>query len=350
MIILTENEIINTITKSRSLSEKRLVEIFATNPIQERYGLKHRFTGNDKKRVLERASNFCVIKDYGDKHYYISKVYQNPPPLNFDKMSNDIYQYLCPIILNIITSDNYKEDAQKLYKWAIMTKMINENYYHIKNYPNTSMEQFYIKPKPFRDFYTRCESAIEYYIPKAFKYLQDADLITYDEVYYYKPAKSVIEIDGIKYKSVKSPKQVRATEDDIQFYFDCMKNADIDVDIKKSKERYFGSKSKIYKNTLSEKLAEKNILYFYKTYECHVVNKARCIAVMEMFDFNDIYTKLNQIFIDKLLTNAANCKKNDKEENRTEYLDNFADMCDITINHQTESVKERLVCCSTHNK
>lgn len=347
---MTENEIIYTLTKPRSLSEKRLVEIFATIPIKERYESQKRFTGSDKKRVLERARNFCVIKDCGNRHYYISKVYENPPPLNFGKMNNDIYQYLCPIILNIITSDNYKEEAIKLYKWAIMTKIINENYYYVKDYPCTAMNQFYINPKSFHDFYTRCESAIEYYIPKAFKYLQDADLIIFNEVYYYKPDKSIIEVSGEKYKAVKVPKPIRATADDVQFYFDCMKNADIDVDIQKSKERYFGSKSKIYKNTVSKKLAERDILYFYKTYECRVVNKDRCIAVMEMFDFNDIYTKLNQIFTEKLLGNAANSRKNDQEENRTEYLGDFADMCDITINHKTESVKERLVCCSMHNK
>lgn len=347
---MTEYEIISILAEHCSISEKRLVEIFGTPPIQERYELRKKLDGRDKKRVLEIACNFCVIKDYGNKHYYISKVYQNPKPLNFDKMNNDIYQYLCPIILNIVTSDNYKEDAVKLYKWAIMTKMINENYYYVKDYPNTSMEQFYIKPRPFRDFFTRCESAIEYYIPKAFKYLQDADLITFNEVYYYKPNKSMIEVDGVKYKAIKSPKPVRATADDVLFYFDCLKNADIDVDIKKSKERYFGSKSKIYKNTLSQKLAERDILYFYKTYECRVVNKDRCIAVMEMFDFNDIHTKLNQIFTEKLLANATNCRKNDKEENRKEYLDDFADMCDIAINHKTESVKERLVCCSMNNK
>ena len=81
-----------------------------------------------------------------------------------------------------------------------------------------------------------------------------------------------------------------------------------------------------------------------------MVNKDRCIAVMEMFDFNDIHTKLNQMFTEKLLANATNCRKNDKEENRKEYLDDFADMCDIAINHKTESVKERLVCCSMNNK
>ena len=347
---MTENKIISAISEHSSISEKRLVEIFGTVSIQERYTTNKKLNSRDKKRILETASNFCIVKDYGNKHYYISKVYKNPPPLNFNKMNKDIYSCLCPIILSIITNDNYKEEALKIYKWAMMTKMINENYYHIKNFPCTAMEQFYISPKPFRDFYTRCESAIEYYIPKAFKYLQEAGLITLNEVFYYKPDKSIIEVDGVKYKAVKSLKPVKAEDEDIQFFLDCIETTDADVDIRKSKERYFGRKAKIFKDTLSKKLADRNILYFYKAYVCRVIDKDRCIAVMEMFDLNNIYDRLNQILIEKLLDNAVNNKKNATDEKRTEYLDGFTDLCDIIINHKTQSVEERLICYSTHNK
>ena len=60
---MTENEILELKLKPRSLSEKRLVEIFATPSIYERYKNNGRFIGSDKKRVLERASKFCKIRD-----------------------------------------------------------------------------------------------------------------------------------------------------------------------------------------------------------------------------------------------------------------------------------------------
>ena len=92
---MTENEILELKLKPRGLSEKRLVEIFATPSIYERYKNNGRFIGSDKKRVLERASKFCKIRDDGDKQYYISKVYENPLPTNFPKMNTDLYKYLC---------------------------------------------------------------------------------------------------------------------------------------------------------------------------------------------------------------------------------------------------------------
>ena len=60
---MTENEILELKLKPRGLSEKRLVEIFATPSIYERYKNNGRFIGSDKKRVLERASKFCKIRD-----------------------------------------------------------------------------------------------------------------------------------------------------------------------------------------------------------------------------------------------------------------------------------------------
>lgn len=349
---MTENEILELKLKPRGLSEKRLVEIFATPSIYERYKNNGRFIGSDKKRVLERASKFCKIRDDGDKQYYISKVYENPLPTNFPKMNADLYKYLCPLILEKLINDHDEKNriTMTVGVWARELKMVNDNYEVVREYPNTAMKQFYIKSSAFYDFYSKCDNAIDYYVVQALKYLYSAGLIIWREVYFYQPITPIIEKDGEQYKAVKKPKPIAATEDDMNIYSECLAIADKAAEITNASERYYSSKARIFKTVLTAELKEHGILYFYKTYEAYYVNKDRCKYVMDQFDTDDILTKFNNALTEKLLANAATRKEREREELLAEYLDGFTDMCDITINHKTESVKERLVCCSTHSK
>ena len=64
---MTENEILNLNLIKRSISEKRLIEVFGTPKIEENYKATGRFTRTDNSRVLSKASRFCEIRDDGNR-------------------------------------------------------------------------------------------------------------------------------------------------------------------------------------------------------------------------------------------------------------------------------------------
>ena len=334
---MTENEIIKLGLKPRSITEKKLVEIFATPSMQERYSKEDKFASSDKARLLQRARRFCEIRDDGNRQYYISKVYENPLPSNFDKMNKDLYQYICPLILTSLVNhhDKHNKITMTVGVWAREIEMVNNNYTKVE-------DKFGIDKAAFYDFYDRCDEAIDYYIIQALKYLQSAGLIIWREVYFVQPTTPEVLKDGQVYRAVEEPKPRPATEEDMKFYTECVKAADEKANIKNAKERYYSIKSKLFRQTLMSKLHEKEIRYIYKSYEAYYINPDRCSAVLDMFDQNDIINRFNEAFINKLATNAESRKLQEKFKNCTDYIGNFLALCDMTINNNTENLEERL--------
>ncbi len=343
---MTENEILKLNLKQRSISEKRLVEIFGTPKIQQNYKTNGRFTGTDKSRVLAKANRFCDIRDGGNRQYYITKIYDNPLPSNFDKMNKDLYQYICPLILNSLINhhDKHNKITMTVGVWAREIQMINQNYDLVKSNFNKieNSLKLELSQNVFYDFYDRCDEAIDYYIIQALKYLQSAGLIIWREVYFVQPTTPTITQDGKVYKAIIEPKPRPATEDDMKYYAECIKVADEKANISNAKERYYSNKSKTFRDILMTELRKKKIRYIFKSYEAYYVNPDRCSAVLNMFNQDDIIDRFNEAFINKLVTNAESRKLQEKFKNCTDYIGNFLALCDMTINNKTENLEERL--------
>lgn len=61
-------------------SENKIVDIFGTEKQKESYKNHGRLTSNNRKYILNRASNYCEIKYLGNHRYSISKVkYERVP-------------------------------------------------------------------------------------------------------------------------------------------------------------------------------------------------------------------------------------------------------------------------------
>lgn len=345
---MTENEIVKLKLKPRSISEKRLVEIFATPAIKERYKKEGRFVSSDKKRLLDRVKRFCDIRDEGDRQYYITKVYDNPRPSNFDKMNKDLYQYICPLILDALVNGKEANEKRKctltVGLWAREIQMVNYNYDIIKNAGIKKIEEeFDICYNTYYDFYNRCDEAIDYYIIQALKYLHSAGLIIWRDVYFIQSVTPTIEKDGDIYEKVEKPKVRQATEDDMKFYAKCIEIADTKANIKNAKERYYSKKAKPFRDALIKELNNGGILYIFKSYEAYYINRSRCKAVLNMFDVDDnILDNFNAAFVDKLSTNADTRKLQPKFQSNDNYIDEFLSLCDMTINNKTESLEERI--------
>ena len=345
---MTENEIMKLKLKPRSISEKRLVEIFATPAIKERYNKEGKFVSSDKKRLLDRASRFCEIRDDGNRQYYITKVYNNPRPSNFDKMNKELYQYICPLILDALVNGKEADEKRKctltVGLWAREIQMVNYNYEIIKEAGIKKIEnEFKIRHNTYYDFYNRCDEAIDYYIIQALKYLYSAGLIIWRDVYFVQPVTPTIEKDGEIYEKKEKPKVRQATEDEMKFYAKCVEIADEKANIKNAKERYYSTKASCFRETLIKELNKGGILYIFKSYEAYYVNRDRCKAVLDMFDVSDnILDNFNAAFIAKLATNADARKLQPKFKSNDNYIDEFLSLCDMTINNKTENLEERI--------
>lgn len=344
---MTDSEILKQNLKGRVVSEKRLIEIFGTPTIMNNYKKNGHFIHNDKYRLMDKVKRFCKVVEKDNKQYYISDFYDNPRPSNFDKMNKDLYQYICPLILDALVNGKEADEKRKctltVGLWAREIQMVNYNYDIIKNAGIKKIEkEFDICCNTYYDFYNRCDEAIDYYIIQALKYLHSAGLIIWRDVYFIQPVTPTIEKDGDVYEKIEKPKVRQATEDDMKFYAKCIEIADEKANITNAKERYYSTKASHFRDVLIKELNKGGILYIFKSYEAYYVNRDRCKTVLNMFDVNDnILDNFNAAFIDKLSTNADTRKSQPKFQSNDNYIDEFLSLCDMTINNKTENLEER---------
>ena len=346
--IMTDSEILKLNLKGRVISEKRLIEIFGTPTIMNNYKENGHFIRNDKYRLMDKAKRFCNIVEKENKQYYISDFYNNPRPSNFEKMNKDLYQYICPLILDALVNGKEADEKRKctltVGLWAREIQMVNYNYEIIKEAGIKKIEnEFKIRYNTYYDFYNRCDEAIDYYIIQALKYLYSAGLIIWRDVYFVQPVTPIIEKDGEIYEKKEKPKVRQATEDEMKFYAKCVEIADEKANITNAKERYYSTKASCFRETLIKELNKGGILYIFKSYEAYYVNRDRCKAVLDMFDVSDnILDNFNAAFISKLATNADARKLQPKFRSNDNYIDEFLSLCDMTINNKTENLEERI--------
>jgi len=346
--IMTDSEILKLNLKGRVISEKRLIEIFGTPTIMNNYKKNGHFIRNDKYRLMDKAKRFCNIVEKENKQYYISDFYNSPRPSNFDKMNKELYQYICPLILDALVNGKEADEKRKctltVGLWAREIQMVNYNYEIIKEAGIKKIEnEFKIRHNTYYDFYNRCDETIDYYIIQALKYLYSAGLIIWRDVYFVQPVTPMIEKDGEVYEKKEKPKVRQATEDEMKFYAKCVEIADEKANITNAKERYYSTKASCFRETLIKELNKGGILYIFKSYEAYYVNRDRCKAVLDMFDVSDnILDNFNAAFISKLATNAEARKLQPKFKTNDNYIDEFLSLCDMTINNKTENLEERI--------
>lgn len=345
---MTDSEIQALNLKPRSLTEKRLVEIFATDKIQNNYKAKGRFSSSEKSRVLKRAAKYCKIKDCGSRSYRITKVYNNYLPLNFDKMNRDLYQFICPLVLSFLLNVHNKNDKiiMTIESWAKRIQMINNNYDLIKDDSVQTEIQTIFHSDVINDFCHQCSNAINYYIIKSFNYLQDAGLIAYRNIFYSVPAGTLNNTNEDKC-SLKQDYYRQATEQEIKLYTQCIKTAKKLTGIENDRKCYYGIYSKEFRETLNKELIKGGIQYIFRKYEVYCVDFDKCNKVLAEFERNSNSSDVklfNQMFINKLLNNAnKRTLKGEFADKKEKYLNDYSKLCKLIIDHDTKYIKERLI-------
>lgn len=121
--------------------------------------------------------------------------------------------------------------------------------------------------------------------------------------------------------------------------------------LEKASECFYGSKAFDFCNMLSDRLKEKNIMYFYDSYEIYYTNLDRCKKLFKEFKQckeEDILIKeFNKFFIEYII-NKAELRKNKQKELENElhkyrlddnYIANIKTLSDLTIDINTEKYR-----------
>ncbi len=345
--------------KLGKISESELVELFGSPSQKKSYAEKGKFTSSYKSSLFKKINKYCKIKPLskknGEQMYKITEVYENPLPANFDKMSSSLYQYITPLILNKLINGHDKNNKIEITvgKWAREIHMVNHNYNLIKYNRDGAEKEFVLPLDTIDEFYDKTDHAINWYISKALGYLKSAGLIIWRENYRLNrevhDETSTIDDKGNVYVDITIENQ-EATEDDMQFYSECVAIADKEAGIKNDGERYYSKKSKVFSEALRRELYKRKIKTVYKTYEAYYVHLDKCQQVLNNFgEFNEkqLISDFNREFSNLLIGNAE--KRYDKNPDgyknymdKNNYSIDFQDLCEITIDDKTEYLGHRV--------
>lgn len=339
--------------KNGIVSEKDLVNIFATTGQAQKYFSVNKFTGNNKNILLKEVSRYCSIVDLGNRQYEISEVKKYPIPKIYDKMNKSLYQYIVPLILNKLIDGHDKNNKITLTsnKWARQIQMINGNYNLIKFHKKDASDKLDFRISYIEDFYNKADDMINNYLEMSLKYLKQTGSIIWREVYMVhmeSVGDKIIEIDDSNNIYAEfNVDEHQATQEEMEFFSRCVEAADKIAGIDKSsdtdRERYYGKKALRFTKALSSELNKRNIKYIYKTYEVYYIHLDRCKDMMRLFNNENMIENFNHEF-EKLITDNATkrYKKGELSKYSEDYVNTFVDLCEITINSKTESMAHRL--------
>lgn len=344
----------STIKKGK-LSEQKLVELYGSDTQKKSYLENGHFVGANKKILLSKVSRYCNIEDLGNRIYKISQVYEYPLPANFNKMNQSLYQYIVPLLLtNLINGhDEHNKIDVTVGKWAREINMVNRNYNLVKyNREDASRETQY-SLNTINEFYDKADDMIDWYITNALDYLKSAGLIIWREVHRVNEevssGESIIDENGNINVDISIDSH-QASEEEMDYYSQCIAIADKVAQIENASERYYSKKAKQFGEVLKKELYKKKIKCVYKTYEAYYVNLDKCKFVLSQFgEFNtdNLIREFNREFTNMIVGNAE--KRFEKYPNKyisyaakDDYALCFQGLCEITVDKDTEYLGSRI--------
>lgn len=344
----------STIKKGK-LSEQKLVELYGSDTQKKSYLENGHFVGANKKTLLNKVSRYCNIEDLGNRTYRITDVYKYPLPANFNKMNQSLYQYVVPLLLtNLINGhDEHNKIDITVGKWAREINMVNRNYNLVKyNREDASRETQY-SINTINEFYDKADDMIDWYITNALDYLKSAGLIIWREVHRVNEevssGENVIDENGNINVDISIDSH-QASEEEMEYYSQCIAIADKVAQIESANERYYSKKSKQFGEALKRELYKKKIKCVYKTYEAYYVNLDKCKFVLNQFgEFNtgNLIGEFNREFTNMIVGNAE--KRFEKYPDRylsyaakDDYTICFQGLCEITVDKDTEYLGSRI--------
>lgn len=359
--------------KIGELNSNQLANTFGTQKQKEKIKKGKYLSGKEKELLLKKASKFCEIEDLGQGNFKIHKVFNID--INKDELIlpllKGLSQYITPLILIKLLEEqdeNYKITLPFL-GWAKKFEMINENYPFIKYHQKQSSEYLKIDEDTMFDYFEKMDDCIKYYLEKILKALGDRkglDLIEVDSITMVRKIIIESEIKNHNIKIECGYKDEMISDEDRKFVIDCENVAKKKASIVDNKEKFYGLKSYIYKNTLKELLKEKHILFTYQAYNIFCKNKEEVSKVLSKFksvinNDENLIKIFNEVFIEYIENKAKKIQKREQEKldevknNEPEkinyikkyrlaeaYLNNFKVLSELTVHKDIKSLKDKI--------
>lgn len=345
--------------KTGYVTEKELVELFGSDAQKKSYDENGRFVSKYKASLFKKINRYCKIheceKENGRRTYEITEIYDYPLPANFNKMNQSLYQYIVPLLLTSLINghDEHNKIDVTVGKWAREINMVNRNYNLVKYNREDASKETQYSLSTINEFYDKADNMIDWYITNALDYLKSAGLIIWREVHRVNEEKSSVEniIDENGNVNVDiSIDTHQASEEEMEFYSQCISVADKTARIENAGERYYSKKSKLFGEVLKRELYKKKIKCVYKTYEAYYVNLDKCRFVLQQFgklDMDNLISDFNKEFTNMLVGNAE--KRFDKYPDnyltyatKNDYSLTFQGLCEITVDKNTEYLGNRI--------
>lgn len=345
--------------KIGKITEKQLVKLFGSDAQKKSYEENGRFVGNYKNAIFKKINKYCRIEELGKENdrrvYEITDVYKYPLPANFNKMNQSLYQYIVPLLLtNLINGhDEHNKIDVTVGKWAREINMVNRNYNLVKYNREDASKETQYPLNTINEFYDKADDMIDWYITNALDYLKSAGLIIWREVHRVNEevssGESVIDANGNINVDISIDSH-QASEEEMDYYSQCIAIADKVVQIENASERYYSKKAKQFGEVLKRELYKKKIKCVYKTYEAYYVNLDKCKFVLSQFgEFNtdNLIGKFNREFTNMIVGNAE--KRFEKYPDKylsyaakDDYALCFQGLCEITVDKDTEYLGSRI--------
>lgn len=341
--------------KKGKISEKQLVSMYGSDTQKKSYFENGHFVGANKKTLLNKISRYCKINDLGNRTYKITDVYKYPLPSNFNKMNQSLYQYIVPLLLtNLINGhDEHNKIDITVGKWAREINMVNRNYNLVKYNKEDASRETQYPLNTINEFYDKADDMINWYITNALDYLKSAGLIIWREVHRVNEEISSGENDIDENGNINVDISIdshQASEEEMEYYSQCIAIADKVAQIENASERYYSKKAKLFGEVLKKELYKKKIKCVYKTYEAYYVNLDKCKFVLKQFgklDMDNLIMEFNREFTNMLVGNAE--KRFEKYPDRylsysakDDYALCFQGLCEITVDKDTEYLGSRI--------
>jgi hypothetical protein len=351
-----------------NMKTKDIVDIFGTQTLKKKVEGGYVLSGRDKNLLVEKAKKYCDIESLGKGKFIIHKVYGIKNDSLVLPLKKGLYQYLAPIILNKLLHEqdhNYKITLPFL-GWARQFEIINANYSFIKNHQYESSRDLQIDQDIMFEYFERIDDCIKYYLNECLSILgnkKGLDLIDYDCVtMVVKGERREEEEKGFKdIVCVSNPPEV-ISDYDHKFVIDCENQARLEAGIESPKEKFYGAKSLLYKDTLKKLLAQRQIKYTFTAYNIFCKNKEGVRDVIEKFgleemDFNQFILDFNDKFVDyiqtkaKIRQNKEIKKSNDEDIDQRflkkhrlmeNYMEEMKRLTDITVRHDADNIRDSI--------
>jgi len=255
------------------ISELELVQRYGTEAQIKKFETDGKLSGYNKKRVMERASQYCTVVPVGGGEYKLTNFKKVPLTPDYIKTTKGLYKYTCPLVMqHILDKSKDGKIILGMMSLAHSIDMVNR-YYSIMNKDlHTTSDVLELQISLLYDYFDHVTGKINYYIRQTLDYLTKMNLVVYKKNYVFYWCKATPNGEGFNV----SGKTTIATDEDMKIYTEALKYADEMTGVKTDRDRRFSSKSGEWDRYYHEKLGSCNVMNVFPIYEIYIVNEKQC--------------------------------------------------------------------------